>query len=732
MSDDDKSQYSPNKEKKRSEKVDLGKNKSTKIKTKYNKKSHTDDYRLTLFKRNSMKGSGNIIGEGTYGMVFEASAESKSKDGKETDKKSECTFAIKRNYVGRSTSLLCCVNELDLFVRLNKSPFIVNLRGVTMGSPVKNIKDSSTLNKKRYRTDKIHLIFEKGEYDGRSLIYSNNPVSYAYIKLIMCHILLGIEYMHSKNIIHRDLKPDNIIWFRYGNHRAAKICDFGMSQFHTSQIPNEIGIVTPWYRAPELLFGSQYYTAKIDIWSAGCIFYELVSKSAFMEGDVPKEDKNNENSDENHNSLLRKRVLRRVPEKINISMIKKLNPNSKNISHIKYNTINKNKISLKDRINLSKKNVKKFNSDKYGKYDDFLDVLGGCMKISPLERMTATDALNHDFFDCFRNYIDSERRKSPPVCDINDNLNPKLMKYYIVSTVEREWAMEIAHNFYYKHKKDKITEYFNFRMLFQAISLFDRYLHYLNTNNYYNHTDRFPDGWEKRLSNNDIKKKKSEYGPFMSRYKAEIKFMSCLYFSIKYFATFFSVHSLESYVKSFLGAGYDMDEVLDISEKHEILLINTICNYHIYNPTIFECADIYGVKMNEGQVTELFIYFTNMHNPDELTLLELFNYFICVELVDQTGFEHIMQHNDLIVDTNNNEHKNNRKDNNYDNSYNKMSPIDKLYIPAYNSENINKKIHQSHIGINTHQNVNLHLNSMEKIHQLINKKFDINVQERKV
>ena len=41
--------------------------------------------------------------------------------------------------MGRSTSLLCCVNELDLFVRLNKSPFMVNLRGFTMGSPVEEV-----------------------------------------------------------------------------------------------------------------------------------------------------------------------------------------------------------------------------------------------------------------------------------------------------------------------------------------------------------------------------------------------------------------------------------------------------------------------------------------------------------------------------------------------------------------------------------------------------------------
>ena len=248
---------------------------STEKKTRIDLVKSKNKYRLTLFKKNSMKGSGNIIGEGAYGMVFEASSgiidssshtnpststdesrkfkeiKSNNKSNREHNKhiksnEKKHTFAIKRNYVGKVTSLFCCVKELDIFVRLNKSPFIVNLRGTTIGSPVKNIKESNTLNKKKYRRDDMHFIFEKGEYDGRTLIYSDKSVSYAYMKLIMCHILLGLEYMHSKNIIHRDLKPDNIIWFRYGNHRVAKICDFGMSHFHTYQTTSETGIVTPW------------------------------------------------------------------------------------------------------------------------------------------------------------------------------------------------------------------------------------------------------------------------------------------------------------------------------------------------------------------------------------------------------------------------------------------------------------------------------------------------------
>lgn len=67
-----------------------------------------------------------------------------------------------------------------------------------------------------------------------------------------------------------------------------KICDFGLSR---ADIPElyEAGamtdyISTRWYRAPELLFGSEYYTAAVDVWSVGCIFAELLTRTSFLPG----------------------------------------------------------------------------------------------------------------------------------------------------------------------------------------------------------------------------------------------------------------------------------------------------------------------------------------------------------------------------------------------------------------------------------------------------------------
>lgn len=44
-------------------------------------------------------------------------------------------------------------------------------------------------------------------------------------------------------------------------------------------------MVTLWYRAPELLLGSQYYSTPVDLWSVGCIFSEMVTKRPLFPGD---------------------------------------------------------------------------------------------------------------------------------------------------------------------------------------------------------------------------------------------------------------------------------------------------------------------------------------------------------------------------------------------------------------------------------------------------------------
>ena len=44
-------------------------------------------------------------------------------------------------------------------------------------------------------------------------------------------------------------------------------------------------VVTLWYRPPELLLGSREYNYSVDVWSIGCIFYELMTGEVLFKGD---------------------------------------------------------------------------------------------------------------------------------------------------------------------------------------------------------------------------------------------------------------------------------------------------------------------------------------------------------------------------------------------------------------------------------------------------------------
>ncbi|KAF5303645.1 hypothetical protein FQA39_LY09892 [Lamprigera yunnana] len=114
----------------------------------------------------------------------------------------------------------------------------------------------------------------------------DNPLSEPQIKCYTKMLLLGVKYMHESHIMHRDLKPANLLIAHNG---LLKVADFGLARIYLKNEPvrkYSHQVATRWYRSPELLYGSHNYTNSIDMWSIGCILAELYNKSPLFPGET--------------------------------------------------------------------------------------------------------------------------------------------------------------------------------------------------------------------------------------------------------------------------------------------------------------------------------------------------------------------------------------------------------------------------------------------------------------
>lgn len=91
---------------------------------------------------------------------------------------------------------------------------------------------------------------------------------------IIKQVLLGLEYIHSKDIVHRDIKLENLLMTIKNDTIIVKISDFGFAKkFEELNLDDEV-CGTPLYVAPEVLKMEGYGPA-IDMWSTGVLFYIL-------------------------------------------------------------------------------------------------------------------------------------------------------------------------------------------------------------------------------------------------------------------------------------------------------------------------------------------------------------------------------------------------------------------------------------------------------------------------
>jgi eukaryotic-like serine/threonine-protein kinase len=107
-------------------------------------------------------------------------------------------------------------------------------------------------------------------------------------------VVSGMCAAHARGVIHRDLKPPNVFLADDGSGaRTVLVLDFGLAKI-LSEDGTDAGadkltrtgalLGTPWYMAPEQLFGDSSVDHRADVWAIGAMVYECISGRRPVEG----------------------------------------------------------------------------------------------------------------------------------------------------------------------------------------------------------------------------------------------------------------------------------------------------------------------------------------------------------------------------------------------------------------------------------------------------------------
>ena len=131
------------------------------------------------------------------------------------------------------------------------------------------------------------LVFELLSLNLYQFLHKNNFVglSIPLIRRIAIQLFMALKTVHSVGIIHCDLKPDNIL-LKFENKSSIKVIDFGSACQEGHKVFEYIQ--SRFYRAPEIVIETEY-DKSIDIWSVGCILFELLTGNPLFPAESEEE-----------------------------------------------------------------------------------------------------------------------------------------------------------------------------------------------------------------------------------------------------------------------------------------------------------------------------------------------------------------------------------------------------------------------------------------------------------
>lgn len=211
-----------------------------------------------------------MIGKGSFARVYLV-------ENKETKERFAVKAFSKEYLVSQPKGKDSLINEIEIMQKL-RHPYIMSLE---------EIHESK---------NSIYLVLELLE-GGELLNYISNSSGLTlrdYSRVMKC-ILEALAYMDEKKIMHRDLKPDNMILKEKNKLEfcTLKLVDFGLATVH--DIPEYLfkRCGTPGFVAPEVINAPSnqniHYNPKCDVFSAGVIFYILLTEKSPFDGQSFKE-----------------------------------------------------------------------------------------------------------------------------------------------------------------------------------------------------------------------------------------------------------------------------------------------------------------------------------------------------------------------------------------------------------------------------------------------------------